>query len=134
MFQLEINCNPSKRQLRQFGLACAAALPLMGWLWGFSGPSIAGLAVAGGAAASAAWLAPRLIRPAFLGLSVVTAPVGIVIGEATLLILYFGVFLPVGLLLRRVRGDPLERDFDPESPTYWRSVTPRETASYFRQS
>ena len=31
---IEINWQPTDRQLRQFGVICLVALPALGWLWG----------------------------------------------------------------------------------------------------
>jgi hypothetical protein len=50
-----------------------------------------------------------------------------------LAVIFFGVFLPLGVLLRIVGKDPLERRFERARPSYW--TTPREArdkASYFR--
>ncbi len=37
---------------------------------------------------------------------------------------FFGVVTPVALLSRALRDDPLQRAFEPTSPTYWREVDP----------
>jgi hypothetical protein len=131
---IEINRNPSTRQLRQFGAVCLVALPLVGWLWGASGEAIGILAAAGAAVAVLGWIAPRALRPVFLALAFVTAPLGIVVGEAALLVLFFAVFLPIGLVLRTLRGDPLERNVDHKAPSYWKGVeSPQDATSYYRQ-
>jgi hypothetical protein len=135
MSLIEINRNPSTRQLRQFGAVCLVALPLIGWWWGASAAAIGMLAATGAAIAVGGWFVPGALRPLFLLLTLVTAPLGIVVGEATLVLLYFAVFLPIGLLLRAFRSDPLERKFDREAPSYWKDVeTPQDAASYYRLS
>jgi hypothetical protein len=131
---IEIHRNPTERQLRQFGAACAIALPLLGWLWGLRIPAIGLLAAAGCIVAVGGWIAPRMLRLPFIVLSLAAAPVGIVVGEVALLVLFFGVFLPMGLLMRLARRDPLERGFEKDAETYWRPVPARDPASYFRQS
>jgi hypothetical protein len=131
---IEINWSPTDRQLRQFGAACAIALPLLGWLWGLRIPAIGLLAATGCIVAVAGWIAPRMLRLPFVALSLAAAPVGIVVGETALLVLYFGVFLPIGLLMRLSRRDPLERPFEKDAESYWRPLPARDAASYFRQS
>ncbi len=132
---VEINWDPNDRQLRQFGAICLVALPLVGWLWG-GGPNVVGwLAVAGFLLAIAGVVHPRAVRPAFLGLTIVAAPIGIVVGELAMLAMFFGVFMPIGLIFRIVKRDALQLKFDRQAKTYWQSKKqPRDVASYFRQS
>ena len=131
---IEINWNPSNRQLRQFGVVCLFALPLLGWLWG-GGPTVVIAAAAGLLLAVAGMARPKMVKPAFLALTLVAAPVGIVIGEAAMLSIYFGVFLPIGLVFRMMNRDGLQLKFDRRAKTYWQPrKQPRDAASYFRQS
>jgi hypothetical protein len=70
----------------------------------------------------------------FVALSMITAPIGFVLGELLLATMFFGVFLPVGLAFRLAGRNPLQWRFEPHSPTYWQSKTcGREPAAYFRQ-
>jgi hypothetical protein len=131
---VEINLDPSARQLRQFGASCAVLLPLAAWLWGASGAVIGSLAAAGAAIAVAAWIRPRTVRPIFLALSLAAAPIGIVVGEAALLALFLAVFLPISLAMRARGRDPLERRTSPLTTSYWRRrESTRTPASYYRQ-
>ena len=130
---IEINWRPHDRQLRQFGLTALVALPTLGWFWGFGQRGITGLLIAGTAAAILAWIRPRLLRPAFVGLSLVTFPIGAVVSELTLIVMFYGVFLPVGMLFRILGRDPLEREFQRQSASYWSPKRqPRGVTQYFR--
>jgi hypothetical protein len=74
------------------------------------------------------------MRPVFVALSIAAAPLGFVLGEAALLVLFFGVFFPIGLSMRIVRRDPLEKQFERDAASYWRSLDPpSDAASYYRQ-
>ncbi|MGE5191352.1 MAG: SxtJ family membrane protein [Deltaproteobacteria bacterium] len=130
---IEINWTPTDRQLRQFGLTALVALPGLGWLWGAGPRGITGLLSAGIAAAILGWIGPRILRPAFVGLSLLTFPIGAVVSELTLLVMFYGVFLPVGLLFRVLGRDPLEREFNRQSTSYWAPKRQsRGVAGYFR--
>jgi len=132
---IEVNWNPSNRQLRQFGIICLFALPLLGWLWGGSPEVVISLAAGGLLFAIAGVAHPKMVKPAFLALTIVAAPVGMVIGEAAMLSIYLGVFLPIGLVFRVMNRDGLQLKFDRRAKTYWQSKKqPRDAASYFRQS
>ena len=132
---VEINWTPSDRQLRQFGVICLVALPLVAWLWGGGTQVIAGTAVAGLVLAIAGWFVPRTIKPIFLLLTIVATPIGMVIGEFAMMAIYFGVFLPIGLIFRLIGRDALQRTIDRDQKTYWQpKEQPKDAASYYRQS
>ena len=132
---VEINWHPTTRQLRQFGVICGLALPLVPWLWGCGLQLVAWLGAAGFAVACLGVAVPKVFRPAFLALSLVATPVGAVLGELAMLVVYFGVFLPIGLTFRLVGRDALKRQFEPDSSTYWQPrKRARDARSYYRQS
>jgi hypothetical protein len=130
---IEINWAPSDRQLRQFGLTALVALPSLAWLWGGGQQWNLWLLSTGIATAILAWIRPRILRPVFVGLSLVTFPIGLVTGEFTLLVMFLAVFLPTGLLFRVLKRDPLQRKFDRQSSSYWAPKRqPCSVAQYFR--
>ena len=132
---IEINWHPSGRQLRQFGIICLVVLPLLGWLWGGSVLVVSLLGVIGLGLAFAGIVFPKALLPVFVALTVVTAPIGMVIGELAMLMIYFGVFLPMGLLFRFSRRDALQLKLNRNSRTYWQpKKQPRGAESYYRQS
>ena len=118
---VEINWNPTSRQLRQFGIACLCALPLVGWLWGGNPQIVALLGLTGAALAAIGLMRPTALKPVFLALTIVATPIGIVIGELVMILIYFGVFLPIGLLFKLTRRDALQLKLDRTSSSYWQS-------------
>lgn len=131
---VEITWRPRDRQLRQFGLISLVALPLLGWLWGAG--TLGCLALAGGGVvlAGIGLLAPQGLRPVFVGLSLITWPIGMVVSEVALLCLFYAVFVPIGLVLQFLGREPLERKFDPQASSYWQpKKRPPNAASYFRR-
>ena len=132
---VEINWHPSGRQLRQFGIICLVVLPLLGWFWGGSVPVVSLLAAIGLVLAIAGIVFPKTLLPIFVALMVVTAPIGMVIGELAMLMIYFGVFLPMGLLFRFSRRDALQLNLNRNTRTYWQpKKQPRGPESYYHQS
>lgn len=135
MSLIDINWSPSDRQLRQFGCIALVALPALGWLWGAGSTLVGSLAAAGLVLAALGFVAPIALKPLFVGLSVVTMPIGMVVGEITMALVYYGVFVPIGLLLRLTGRDVLHKGLDRGGKTYWEpKKKPAGMASYYRQS
>jgi len=126
-------------QLRQFAgalLVFTLIVVLRAW-WrhGSIGALVTSLSCASGAAGILGIAVPRSIRWLFSTVTTVTLPIGLVVSEAILIVLYFGVITPIALALRVVGRDPLDRSIDREAATYW--VQHREVGDasrYFRQS
>jgi len=132
---IEINWNPTDRQLRQFGAICLFALPLLGWLWSGSWQTIVLLLIVGGVFALVGAIAPIALKPVFLTLTIIATPIGMVFGEIMLLLIYFGVFLPIGLIAYLMKRDALALKLDRQGTTYWQpKKQPSGPASYYRQS
>lgn len=139
MSLVEINWKPTDRQLRQFGGIALVLLPALGWYrWYWSGGSAdvaVGSGIAGLVIFALSWRAPRVIAPLFVGLTIVTIPIGLVVGEVALLCLYWLLFVPTGLVFRLMGRDALERRIDRSASSYWQHKRqPRGVGSYFRQS
>lgn len=131
---VRLNWSPDARLLRQFGfIACAAGLLLAAFVWdGWAAAVAAGVGVFSGLASL---VRPALNRPLFVGLSIVTYPIGLVVSTVVLVLLFYGVITPIGLLLRVFGHDPLLRRFDRRGTgSYWAPARPaRPNADYFRQ-
>lgn len=135
MSLVEINWYPTPRQVRQFGLLCIAGLPAIGWASSASATTLVILATTGMLLAAAAVVLPKLIAPLFIGLMLITVPIGLVVGELAMLLIYIVVFLPIGLTFRLLGRDRLELRFNRAQASYWKpKLQPRSVASYYRQS
>jgi hypothetical protein len=144
MKMVAVNWRPKDRQLRQFGLAALVLLPLGGWLL-LGRPQIlqanpivqlilGGLLVLGSVFAILAVMRPQALRGVFIGFSLVTMPIGMVVGEAALLLIYFAVLFPIAMLLRLLGRDALQRRLDRGTTSYWQDKTqPANAREYFRQ-
>lgn len=135
MSLVEINWHPTDRQLRQFGWIGLVALPAIGWLWGAGATTIIALAAMGGLLAAAGQFFPAGLKPLFLALTVLATPIGMVVGELAMLMIYFLVFVPFGVVFKLLKRDALQRNFDRNLATYWQpKKAPSDVASYYRQS
>jgi hypothetical protein len=139
---IDINRHPTDRQLKQFGIAALLFLPLIGWLAtgkprtlaAANLPLLGSLAAVGLVFALLAFLKPRALQPVFVGASLVTLPIGLVVGEVVLLVIFFGLFTPMGLLFRLLGRDALQRRLDRGAKTYWQPKRqPDSPARYYQQ-
>lgn len=127
------NWSPEQRVLRQFGwVAMAVGLLLALFVWdGWAAWAAAGAGVASGLASV---VRPSLNRPLFVALSAITYPIGFVVSIAVMVLLFYVVVTPIGLLMRAFGGDPLARGRDSRSASYWTPAgPPRPKEDYFRQ-
>lgn len=139
-----IDWHPARSQLLVFASAALVVLPLAAWIartsddgtWTSADTLLVWCAVGVGLALVVlAWLAPVAVRPIYVAASIAVWPLSIVVGEISLLLLFYGVFLPLGLFFRLIGRDALHRTWARQSASYWRRrTTAGDSASYFRQS
>ncbi|MCA9029200.1 MAG: hypothetical protein KDA66_00250 [Planctomycetaceae bacterium] len=135
MALVDLNLEPTHRQLRQFGFISLAAIPLVTWFWGGEGIVLGIAAGLGLVFATLGYLAPALLKWPFIGLSLISWPIGFVVGEAVMLFLYFVVFLSFGLWFRLIGRDALKLRIDRNQESYWEDRPPqRKPQDYYRQS
>ena len=135
---IAIQWNPSTKQLRQFaGIWFPAFCALVGWSIGHKtghwseveiGWVLAGVLSVGGL------VLPALIRPIFVGLILLTFPIGWVVSHLLLGLIFCGLVTPIGLILRISGHDPLQLK-KPGGNTVWKtSVGKTDATRYLRQS
>ena len=136
MSMLHINWKPADRQLRQFGLIALVAFPLLGWIWARENHLLLG--ILGGLGVLCGLLGmvhPRALKPLFIGLTCVTLPIGLVVAELAMLVIYGGLFVTIGGFFRLTKRDGLQLRLDPDASTYWQEKKqPDSAARYYRQS
>jgi hypothetical protein len=135
---IDIDWNPSRRTLRQFS---GIWLPLFAVVLGLSvarlsGAWTASLAIWGVTATiglmGIVW--PPLARPVFIGLVLLTLPIGWVVSHVLLALILFLVVTPIGVVLRLLGHDPLQLRDDPRRTTMWQTSGPmRPAADYTKQ-
>jgi hypothetical protein len=142
---IKLDWNPSAKKLREFGFFALAGFGLLGALVAWRLNAFAG---------SGSWfwpvvlwslavvcpllglLAPHLLKPLFVGLTLLAFPIGWVVGMVVMGILYFGIFTPLAAYFRLIKRDELRLRERPEAESFWikSPETPPPAASYYRQS
>lgn len=138
---IDIDWKPSPRKLRQFAAASLVGFPLIGLLLTKLLPLakvtppdnlITIGAIIGVIVCVLGLLIPRAVTPVYLALVILFFPVGFVLGWVLLPAIYYLVFTPIGLGLRLLGKDPMERRWGQDS--YWSERKPMPApATYYRQ-
>ncbi len=127
--------HPTARTLRQFAGLWLVFVGLLAWRFGLPSGQIVGvvLAVLALSVGIAGLIWPLWVRPLFVALTVATLPLGWVVSNGILLVLFYGLFTPISLIFRLVGRDVLERSFRPDRDSYWEpKAQPADVARYFR--
>jgi hypothetical protein len=133
----DIPFKPPSKTLRQFAALWLAVFgSIAGWQWLAKGRPGVGLAI-GTLAVSVGVIGlvrPRLVRPIFVGWMVLAFPIGWTISNLLMGIIYFGLFLPFGLVSRLIGRDALAIKPPVDANTYWQPRrAPTDFRRYFRQ-
>ncbi|HWE39014.1 MAG TPA: SxtJ family membrane protein [Isosphaeraceae bacterium] len=133
----DIPFSPQPRMLRQFaGLWLAFFGGMAAWqglMRGRVGVAVA-LAILAVVIGGLGLVRPRLIRPIFVGWMVLAFPIGWMVSLVLLGLVYYGLFLPIGLVFRLVGRDALQLRPRPDATTYWTSRPEvADVRRYFRQ-
>jgi len=135
---IEINRNPTRKELNQFGFIWLGFLTFFGAIARFKldAPTVAlVLWIAAVVVPVIGWVIPAFMRAVFLGMSYLAWPIGFVVSHVILALVYYLVFTPIGLAMRIFRYDPMNRGFDDAAASYWvkRDPVASEAKRYFRQ-
>jgi hypothetical protein len=133
----DIPFSPEPRTLRQFaGLWLAFFGGLAAWQGLMRGrPGLAAaLAVLAVVVGGLGLMRPALVRPIFVGWMVLAFPIGWTVSLLLLGLVYYGLFLPIGLAFRLAGRDALALRPRPGATTYWAPhAAPADVRRYFRQ-
>jgi hypothetical protein len=137
MALLDINWNPSSRQLRQFaGLQFAFFAAISAWLYhrtGYPSPALALVAVSL-VAGLAGLVRPGSLRWLFVGWILAVFPVGWLVSHVLLALLFYLVITPVGAMMKCCGYDPMQRRLDRQATSYWQPRSEhRAPQRYFKQ-
>jgi hypothetical protein len=138
MSMIEINWNPKKKELRDFGIIALVASVILSlalyFLKHLSMPWILVIISAGFIIFISSLLSAKLTRIIYLGMILLTFPIGWVMSFIVLAIFYFLIITPVGLFFHLIGHDPLHRKFEPLVKSYWQKrQSPEKADRYFHQ-
>jgi hypothetical protein len=116
-----------RARLRNFGLTLAAGFAVLGGLLLWRGRESNAYFFATAVVFLVAGLAaPSVLRPVRRAWLWVGGVVGWVMTRVIMLVLFFAVITPIGLIARALGKDFLSLKHDPEAKTYWVAVDPAE--------
>ena len=112
----------SSKEIRKFGLVIAVALgvigsfvyvkfgnfDVVGWLWGI------GLLFL-----ILGFILPSVLRPVYRIWMLLAHFIGGIVSRVILIVLYYIVLVPIGLVLRLFGKDVLDQNFDKKRESYW---------------
>lgn len=137
MAVIEINKNPSKRELRQFAAMFLVFFGIIGgvvwkktgsfdisiWIW-----SAAAIVSIGG------FFLTGLLRYVYLGMIYLAFPIGWVVSHVVLGLVLWGLLTPIGLVMKLIGHDPMKRKIEKDRASYWEPhEAPENVERYFRQ-
>jgi len=109
-------------EVRQFGLMMGLVLTVLGALFYWKGRPNGSIAfwTAATAMVASGLLAPAALRPVFRVWMKFAHAMGWFNTQLLLVLLYYLIFTPVGLIMRLFRPDPLQRKIEKERSSYWK--------------
>ena len=138
MSLIEINWYPKRKELRTFAMiALVASILIASLVYVLKGVRIQWsviIVAAGFGIFLSSFISLKLTRIIYLGLILVTFPIGWAISMIFLTAFYFLLLAPLGLFFRLLGRDPLSRRFDPAAKSYWLArIEPDSLDRYFHQ-
>ena len=138
MSMLKINWKPTPGDLGNFGrIALAASLLVALVLHAAKGLGLQWCAVIVGAGLVVflcSLFSMKLTKWIYLGLTILTFPIGMAISSILLAAFYFLLLAPVGLVFRLIRRDSMRRKWDADAGSYWIPRRPSDNIKrYFNQ-
>jgi hypothetical protein len=133
----DIQFDPPRRTLRQFAWLWLAFFGAMA-LWQtlvkahiVLGLTLTALALIVGSLGSAR---PETVRFIYVGWMVLAFPIGWTVSQVMLALMFFGLFMPFGLVFRVIGRDPLQRTRRSDRKSYWEpKPIPTDLTRYFKQ-
>lgn len=136
MALIEVDWNPSARALRWFGVGTGALAGLLGalsWSRGSSGLGIC-IWVAGAGFLVLFWGVRALRLPLYVAWMRLVHPLGQVLSHALFGVVWYLVVTPLGVAMRLLGRDPLQRRREADRASYWSPRAPtRDVKRYFEQ-
>ena len=140
---IELDFQPSNKKLKEFGIAGLFGFGLIGALIAYKTKAFEAsgsltiplifwvLAVL---VFVLALTLPKLLKPLFILLMVITFPIGFIMGNIMMGLIYYGMFTPIALFFKLKGRDLLNRKRDPNASSHWiSSRANRPAKDYYRQ-
>jgi hypothetical protein len=122
--------HPDKKKLRKFGISLSIALTVISWVFYFKGKSL--FLFLGPLAAIillTALLFPRGLKYIKIVLEGLVKGLSNFLSGLILIVIFYLVFTPLGLLMRLFKKYPLDQKVSSEKYSYWRDFYPNTSNS-----
>ena len=123
MFLAEINWHPNRKELCTFAIIAFVAATLVALLlYRFGGLGLRWIGVIfvlGAVVLLSSFVSLKLARLIYLGLIILTLPIGLLMSFFLLATFYFGLITPLAFLFRLMGRDAMHREFDRDAESYW---------------
>ncbi|MBL9152758.1 MAG: hypothetical protein JNK37_09745 [Verrucomicrobiales bacterium] len=140
----EIDWSPDRAGLRKFGWSLIIGFPILAvvfflvkWISAGTMPGprfFVLLAGIGAVVGVVSLLVPVLAKPLYVIWYGLAACIGIVMANLLFSLLFYGLFTPMGLVMRLTGRDPLQLKSRKGAASYWQDAPPTPPAAdYFRQ-
>jgi len=141
----EINWQPGSTDLHKFARSLVIGFPVIAvvfflakWFKAGALPDTAFFLKLGGIGAAVGvvcWLVPAIARPLYYVWYALAACIGVVMANLLFALLFYGLFAPLGLIMRLIGRDPLNLHWQKRTvTTHWIDAEPSPPPSrYFRQ-
>jgi len=137
MGMIEVKKHFTERELLWFGPLMALFVGIIGAIAirRYDTPSFAyGLWVLTALLIMLYYLIPSMRKPTYMAWIYAVMPIGWLVSHVLLTAIYYLLLTPVGLLMKLCQYDPMNREFNRDSQTYWiRRNTQRPKVNYFKQ-
>lgn len=129
----ELNRNPSRRDLVEFGLIILAAAGIFGALchyrWG--SPALGTNLWIAGAVVLVLSLIPPVGRLLYIAWMTLGLLIGLVTSPVVMFLVYCVVILPVGLVFKVTKRDTMKRALDPAAKSYWEDYPKTDDPTHY---
>jgi len=131
-----VNLNPDRKMLQQFGWLCLVifgSIAVTGFVKSGLNPISIGLTAAAVIGGTCSWLRPELLKWVFVTWIILAFPIGWIMTKILLAVMYFGVFTPIGVILRVAGKDSLRLKRPPPGGFWQDRPVLVDLRRYFRQ-
>lgn len=138
----DVNWNPGLAQRRAFAKSLMIGFPIIAAVFALISlattrtvkPFFYWLGGIGFGVGLVLWLVPQVAKPFYLLWYFIGCSIGIVVSNVIMVLFYFGIMTPFGIVLRALKKLSIRKTVDRRAATYWQDAEkPVDLKRYYRQ-